>query len=92
MLHANLSAPQSSTPNFRSQTTRAETDRKGKYEGVRLHDDASATSRSLASFRSATQTVLAAFGVFLIDKILWLDGHVNDVWSIMIEFRICVQC
>jgi hypothetical protein len=59
--------------------------------GVQLHDDASATRRSLASFRSTRQTVLAAFGVFLVDKILWLDGHVNDIWCIMIKSQICVD-
>src|SRR5438045_1534177 len=56
---------------------------------VQLHDDASAARRSLASVRCAPQTVLAAFAVFLVDKILRLDGHVNDIWSVMVEFRIC---
>jgi hypothetical protein len=56
-----------------------------------LHNDASATRGSLASFRSASQAVFAAFRVFFIDKILRLDGHVDNVWSVMVELRICVD-
>ena len=51
-----------------------------------LHDDAStAARRSLAGFRAAPKAILAAFCVFFVDKVLWLDGHVDDVWSIMVE-------
>jgi hypothetical protein len=39
----------------------------------------------LTRFRSASQTILAAFRVFLIDIVLWLDGHVDDVRGVVVE-------
>lgn len=53
-----------------------------------LHNDASATRASLTCSRSAAEPVFAPFGVFLVNKVLWFDGHVNDIGGIMVEFRV----
>jgi hypothetical protein len=74
---------------FRSQTMCAKIDHKQLVITMEvLHNDASAARGSLARFRSASQTVFAAFRVLLVDKVLWLDGHVDDVGGIMVKLRI----
>jgi hypothetical protein len=66
----------------------AENEQKESRDQKVLHNDTSTPRRSLTRFRSASQTILAAFRVFLIDIVLWLDGHVDDVRGIVVELQV----
>lgn len=55
------------------------------------HDDTTTAGTSALGFSVCGVRGLAAFGIFLLDVVLWLDGHVQDIGRVASEFIICAR-
>lgn len=76
--------------NGRRRTSAGAKENKRDEWKVGSEDDASAARTSLFAVSAASST-FAAFGccLFFVEHVLWFDGHVNDVGSVVIEFGVC---
>ena len=56
------------------------------------HDDTPASrTPALVAIVTLGTRGFGPFRIFFVDKILWLNGHVNHVCRFLIEFQICIH-